>query len=376
VHRVVIAGAGFGGIATAVTLRRLMAPSEVEIVLVDRRAEFMMGLRKTWAILGIAPLEDGRRPLAKLRDIEFVRAEIERIDPAGHALTAGGREIRGDALVIALGARHALDTVPGLAEHGVNVWDAQQVDRAQAALTDLRQGRLAIGIFGMPYSCPPGPFELALLARDRLGPQVEVVVFGPAPMALPVVGAAESAKLERMLEDAGIEFQRQRQVVGVSRAEVAFSSGPPVGFDVLLAVPAHRCPQMLVDAGLAEPGGWVKPSAATLETEHLAVYALGDCTAITLANGLPLPKAGVIAAGQGEAVAARIAAALAGRAPEATYAGDAFCYVETGGGRATQVSGSFYAAPAPAVTISVPTAGQLDDKREFERSRLAAWFGR
>ena len=375
-QRVVIAGAGFGGIATTVALRQAMPRRELEIVLVDRRPDFMMGLRKTWAILGIAPLEDGRRPLTQLRDIAFVQAEIERIDPIGHALTAGGREISGDMLVVALGARHALDAVPGLAEHGINVWDAQQVERAHAAVTDLRQGRLAIGIFGMPYACPPGPFELALLARDRLGPQVEIVVFGPAPIALPVVGPAESAKLEQMLEDAGIEFQRQRQAVGVSAGEVAFSSGPPVGFDVLLAVPAHRCPEMLADAGLAEPGGWVRPNATTLETDHPGVYALGDCTAIILANGLPLPKAGVIAASQGEVVAARIAATLAGHGPTVTYAGDAFCYVETGFGRAAMVSGDFYTDPAPAVAFTEPTAEQFEDKRQFERSYLARWFGR
>jgi len=352
-----------------------MAPTELEIVLIDRRAEFMMGLRKTWAILGIAPLVDGLRPLTQLRDIEFVRAEIERIDPAGHALTAGGREIGGDALVIALGARHALDAVPGLAEHGVNVWDAQQVERAHTALTDLRQGRLAIGIFGMPYACPPGPFELALLARDRLGPNVDISVFGPAPIALPAVGPAESVKLERMLEDAGIEFLRGRQAVSVASDEVSFADGSETAFDVLLAVPPHRCPQVLVDAGLADAGGWVKPDRATLETDHAGVYAVGDSTLITLANGLALPKAGVIAASQGEVVAARIAATLAGRRPTATYAGDAFCYVETGLGRAAMAAGDFYAQPAPAVTISEPTAQQLEDKRRFERSQLAAWFG-
>ena len=38
-------------------------------------------------------------------------------------------------------------------------------------------------------------------------------------------------------------------------------------------------------------------------------------------------------------------------------------------------AGDFYAQPVPAVTISEPTAQQLEDKRQFERSHLAAWFG-
>jgi len=353
----------------------MMSPSEIEIVLVDRRAEFMMGLRKTWAVLGMAPLEDGQRPISKLRDIQFVQAEIERIDPTDHALTAGGREISSDALVVALGARHALDAVPGLAEHGINVWEAQQAQRARAALMEPHLGRLAIGIFGMPYACPPGPFELALLARDRLGPDVHITVFGPAAIALPAVGPVESAKLEGMLAQAGIELLRGREAVSVSSGEVSFADGSATAFDVLFAVPPHRCPQVLVDAGLADAGGWVKPDRATLETSQAGVFAVGDSTLITLANGLALPKAGVIAASQGEVVAARIAATLAGHGPTATYAGNAFCYVETGFGRAAMVSGDFYADPAPAVAFSEPSAQQLEGKRQFERSQLAAWFG-
>src|SRR3989337_1041814 len=80
VHRVIVAGGGFGGIATAVALRRMLGPREFEIVLVDRRADFMMGLRKTWAVLGIAPLADGLRRLDEIRGVDLVQGGIERID--------------------------------------------------------------------------------------------------------------------------------------------------------------------------------------------------------------------------------------------------------------------------------------------------------
>jgi len=63
--RVLILGAGFGGIATAVALRRLA--SDVEVILVDRRTDFVMGLRKTWEVVGDARLADGTRSLRRLR---------------------------------------------------------------------------------------------------------------------------------------------------------------------------------------------------------------------------------------------------------------------------------------------------------------------
>ena len=62
--RTLILGGGFGGIATAVAMRRL-APED-EVVLVDRRSTFTMGLRKNWGIVGAEPLSTGTRSLSRL----------------------------------------------------------------------------------------------------------------------------------------------------------------------------------------------------------------------------------------------------------------------------------------------------------------------
>ena len=104
------------------------------------------------------------------------------------------------------------------------------------------------------------------------------------------------------------------------------------------------------------------------------MYAIGDVTAIPLASGMPLPKAGVFAHAQGEVVAARIADQLAGRAPTATFDGHGMCFLETGHGRATMVRGNFYASP-PDVALAEATEEHLAAKHAFETDRLAAWFG-
>ncbi|MEP6808415.1 MAG: FAD-dependent oxidoreductase [Chloroflexota bacterium] len=376
--RVLILGAGFGGIATAVALREQLPVSD-EVLLVDRRDDFAMGLRKTWAILGISPIAYGTRSLASLagRGITVMQGTVQGIDPARRSATVDGGTIEADALVVALGAEQAMDAIPGLAEHGHNAWDRSHLDQVHGAVDAFRGGRVAVGIFGTPYSCPPAPYELVLLLGDRFdarGIDVQLTVFGPMPIVLPLLGASACVPLDDRLEERGIAFLPSRTATAVTADAVQFGPNEQLPFDLLLAVPPHRCPSVLVESGLAPAGGWVKVDRATLETDHPGVYAIGDATAIPLANGMPLPKAGLFAEKEGEAVAARIAARLRGDTPTATFDGLGACFLEMGGGEASTISGSFFSDP-PAVELSPPSAGLRAEKERFEMDRLARWFG-
>jgi sulfide:quinone oxidoreductase len=376
--RVLVLGAGFGGIATATRLRSLLDRRH-EVVLVDRRSDFVMGLRKTWAIVGAGPVEDGRRDLAGLRarGIDVRTATVEGLDPAARRVQLDGEWLDADAIVVALGAEQVPDAVSGLVEHGINAWDRANAERARDALAALDRGRLLVGVFGTPYACPPGPFELALLAQGAMrtrGADVSVEVFGPMPIALPVVGPAESGKVEALLDGAGIPFHRGTPAISVDAGVVHLADGRDLAFDLLLAVPPHRCPQLLVDAGLAQPGGWVGVDPRTLTTPYPGVSAIGDATAIKLAHGLPLPKAGLFAEAEGYVVAERIAAEVAGREPSATFDGTGLCYAEVGRGEAVEIRAHFYADP-PGADIVGPSADAAIGKAAFETDRLAAWFG-
>ena len=195
------------------------------------------------------------------------------------------------------------------------------------------------------------------------------------PIALPVVGPVESAKVEALLEAAGIPFHRGQPATSVDAGVVHLADGRDLAFDLLLAVPPHRCPQVLVDAGLAQAGGWVEVDPRTLATPFAGVYAIGDATVIKLAHGLPLPKAGLFAEAEGYVVAERVAAELAGREATATFDGTGVCFAETGGGQAVEINARFYADP-PAADILGPSDGAMAGKAAFEADRLAAWFGR
>ncbi len=374
--RVLILGGGFGGVSTAHFLH-LIAP-EHEVILVARDPHFMMGFRKNAAVVGTESMDTARRPLASLQGVRFVEGTITRVDPAARAAEVDGRTLEADALVVGLGAEVVPGAIPGLAEHGHNVYDSAEVPAAAEALASMREGRVAVGIFGAPYTCPPAPYELTLLASEAAaarGARLEFAAFTPQPMSLPVLGRAGCEVIEGLLGLRGIGFTANAKTDRVEDERVVFQDGGEMPFDLLLAVPPHRCPQVLVEARLAEQGGWVRIDPRTLETGVDGVWAVGDCTAVPLATGQPMPKAGVLAEREGRVVAERIVARFNGIEPEATFGGEGACYLEVGGGEAMMVQGRFLAEPAPEVQLTPASPRYLKEKTTYERQRLDEWFG-
>ena len=133
-------------------------------------------------------------------------------------------------------------------------------------------------------------------------------------------------------------------------------------------------PPVVRDAGRTAESGWVSVDRNTMETRFPGVYAIGDVTTIPLPMGLPLPKAGVFAHHQGEAVAQRIAAYIAGKGQPATFDGDGECFIEIGGGKAGLGRGNFYAEPTPAVTLYGPGRYRHIQKILFEKFWMRKWF--
>ncbi len=377
--RVLILGGGFGGIATARRLKERLDPND-EVILVDRRDHFMVGFRKTWALVGESTLEEGQRPLDSLKGlgIRVMRDPVTRIDAEARAATIGGDQIiSADALVVALGAELAPEAVQGFQQYAYNVYDPQDIPRAAQALKDFQGGKLVLGIFGAPYKCPPAPYEMALLINDSLkarGVKANVEVFSPQPMSLPILGAVGCDLIESRLADKGITFLPNHKATAVEAGEVVFANERRP-FDLLFGVPPHRPPAVVRESGLVGNSGWVSVNSRTLEPQFPGVYAIGDVVQIGLANGKPLPKAGVFAEAMGETVAERIAATFSGQEPEATFKGDGGCYLEVGTGQAMMVKGQFLAEPEPEVILTEASAKYFEEKQAFETKRLQTWFG-
>lgn len=379
---VLILGAGVGGLVAANVLRRRL-PRSHRVVLIDREAEHVFQPSLLWLAIGDRRPERIQRPLARLarKGIDVVRAEIEWIDPERRAVQAGGREFTADAMVVSLGAELAPETIPGLAQAGHNLYTLEGAAALRDALARFPGGRVVVLTAAPAYKCPAAPYEAAMLIeydlrRRELRSQAQLDIYAAEPGPMGVAGPHVSAAVRQMVEQKGIGYHPEHQVVSVdaSARRLVFANGSQAEFDLLVYVPPHRAPAVVRAAGLAREGGWVSVNRATFATRFPGVFAIGDVTAVPLAMGKPLPKAGVFAHTQAEVVAANLVAEWTGRGQRRVFDGYGKCFLETGDGRAGLGAGNFYAEPTPDVKLRAPSRWWHWGKVLFERAWLSRWL--
>ncbi|MBM3777420.1 MAG: NAD(P)/FAD-dependent oxidoreductase [Acidimicrobiia bacterium] len=374
---VLVLGAGFGGISAALTLRALTP--EHDVILVDRKTHFMVGFRKTWAMLDLSPLDDGRRPLSTLsrRGITVRHASVDAIEPETCSAVIDGARVQAGALVVGLGVRHAPEKIPGFAEHALNAYALQDLDRVKAALRDFRGGRIVTGVFGEPYQCPPAPYEIAIMTKEYFearGIDTDMTVISPKPLSLWAAGEESSRRMDARMAEFGIAFRGSHKVLSVEPGAVVTDRGR-LACELAFGVPPCVAVDVVRGSSLVGPDGWIPVDTWTLETRFPDVYAVGDCTKVAIGSAGQMPKAGLIAEKQGATVAHRIAERLSGQTPSTVMDGRAVCYVETGRGEGAVIGGDFLAEPEPDIRLSENSREHYTAKHTFEAERLAAWFG-
>lgn len=372
-----ILGGGFGGISTALTLRGLL-PAEHKITLVDRQTHFMVGFRKTWDMLDIAPLGDGMRPLMALSKHGIIvrQANIDKIEPETCSAIIDGERVTADALVVALGVRPSPEKVPGFSQHAINAFALSDLAQTKQALSQFRGGKIIMGVFGMPYQCPPAPYEVAILTKeyfDKRNIEVDITVISPKPMSLWAAGKESSDRLDQRMAEFGIRFLPSHKVLTVEAGAVVTDQGR-LDCDLAFGVPPYVATDVVSQSPLVAADGWIHVDRNTLETNFRNVYAIGDCTKIPVGENGELPKAGLFAEKEGEVAGKRIAARLMGQEPTAVLDGIAVCYVETGRNEAAVIGGDFLAQPSPSIRLSEMTPEYFAGKHDFETSRLKKWF--
>jgi NADH dehydrogenase len=246
--RILILGAGFGGLAAALKLDQQLRPSDdISVLAVDRNND-MLFTPLLWTVANgrtspnnvVVPIRD----FQKGRRFHVLHAEIESIDLDRREVRTSGGSRPYDILVIALGSHTAVPDLPGLREHALPFHtpaDALQlrnhlIDAIEAAhqVDDPveRQEWLTFVVGGAGDT----GIELAAIIHDYIitglfkeypwlaDAPVRVVVVGRAERVLPMSDPRTSHLVRQTLEQEGIEVLTGRSITGVEETAVKTSS--------------------------------------------------------------------------------------------------------------------------------------------------------
>jgi sulfide:quinone oxidoreductase len=372
--RIVILGAGFGGLELATMLSDALG-DDIDVTLIDKNDAFVFGYAKLDVMFGRTTPDAVRLAYRNITKpgVRFLQQTITAIDPDARRVTTDGGLHEADVLVVALGADYDLDATPGLADGGDEFYSVNGAERLREVLPTFSKGRAIVGVCGAPFKCPPAPSEAALLLHDYLsarGVRDECEISFVIPFGSPVPPSPDTSRaLVAAFAERGIEFVPARRVSSLDpgRRVAVLDDGSEMPYDLFLGVPKHRAPNVVIASGMTEDG-YVPVNPKTLETRFPDVYAIGDVATIGV------PKAGVFSEGAARVVAASLIARLRGGEQPGPYDGLGSCYIEFGAGRVGRVDVDFLSGPRPTGIFHEPSDALVREKHHFGSSRRARWF--
>ena len=332
-HRVVIVGAGFGGLWAVKRLKG--AP--VDITLIDQRNHHLFQpLLYQVATASLAPSEVAwpiRSVLHDRKDVTTALGTVAGVDPAAGAVRlAGGGAVPYDTLILATGARHGYfghdeweAAAPGLK----TIEDATAIRSRillafEQAEREADPARLeALLTFAIVGAGPTGvelAGTIADLARDTLPRdfraidtrQTRVLLIEAGPKVLNGYRDSLSDYAKRALEKLGVEVRLNAPVTAIERGAVTFGGQRVAAHTIIwaagvraspaaewLGVKADRNGRIVVESDLAIPG-------------HPDIFAVGDTITVPGPNGAPVPGIAPAAKQEGAFVAETIRRRLSG----------------------------------------------------------------
>src|SRR5215207_571343 len=191
-QQVLILGAGFGGLELATRLSESL-PDQVHVTIVDQNDSFVFGFSKLEILFGRHTREEvscSYRDISR-PGVEFRQERVMSIDPGTRHVVTDGGTYEPDILVVALGADYDPAATPGFVEDGYEYYSVAGAERLGEVLASFSGGRVLLAILGVPFKCPPAPYEGALLLHDSLVDRglrdaTQIQVLSPMDSPIPV----------------------------------------------------------------------------------------------------------------------------------------------------------------------------------------------
>ncbi|MGF6431216.1 NAD(P)/FAD-dependent oxidoreductase [Bradyrhizobium elkanii] len=307
--RLVIIGAGFAGMYSALSAARLreihgVSPEELEITLVAPEPTLVIRPRlyepKPETLT--APLVD----VLKAIDVTYVQGSAETIETKSRTVriaTAKGtrKTLTYDRLVVATGSRLFRPNIPGLAEHGFSVDsldDAIALDKHLQGLAKRPavDGRDTVVVTGGGFTgieaATEMPSRLRKIFGDKAKPRVIIVDRNLA--IAPDMGETSRPVIEDALKKLGIETWLGAGVASLDESGITLSNGEHIETETVIwaagiraapltqQIPSERdnFGRLLVDRHLRVPGVdgvFATGDAARAACDDDGNYALMSC---------------------------------------------------------------------------------------------------
>ena len=356
--RIVVLGAGLGGVIMAYEMKDKMRPSD-ELTVVNLGPTYSFVPSNPWVAVGWREPEAvtvDLEPIFKHRGINLRPEGARRVMASENRIALNdGTFIDYDYLIVATGPDLAFDEVPGLGPEGhtrsiCQVDHAVEAKRAFDALLN-EPGPVVVGAV-QGASCFGPAYEFAFildtaLRQARKRDQVSITFVTPEPyighLGLDGVGDTkgliESAMRERHIKwitnakVAKVEPGRMYVEEVDEASKTAAKHELPFAYSMML--PAFRgVPAVYGIEGLVNPRGFVTVDKHQRNETFPNIFAVGVCVAIPAVGKTPLPvgvpKTGFMIESMVTATAVNIAALLKGEEPRAVASWNAVCLADFG----------------------------------------------
>jgi NADH dehydrogenase len=330
--RIVIVGAGFGGLSAAHSL----AGADADVIVVDRRNyHLFQPLLYQVATAGLSPAQIAspiRAILRQAANISVTLGKVSGIDKDRRVVAIEDREIAYDRLILATGARHSyfgrdewesvapglkkIDDATGIRRRILTAFEnAESADDAEARRRFLTFVVIGGGPTGVEMAGAIAELARVVLRHDfrRIDPtEARIVLVESGPRLLsafpPKLSEAAQASLKKLGVDVrlgapvtqcdfgGVAIGNQR----LETATVVWGAGVTAsGAAHWLDTQRDRIGRVKVEPNLSVPG-------------NPEIFVIGDTAHVQGPNGLPLPGLAPVAKQQGAYVGRALRAQLAG----------------------------------------------------------------
>jgi NADH dehydrogenase len=330
--KVVIVGAGFGGIQAAAALSRVA----VDVIVLDRQNHHcFQPLLYQVATAALSPAEIAwpiRHMLRQQRNATVFMAEVKGVDLAGRSVETSAGPMSYDYLVIATGATHSYfghddwaKFAPGLKR----IEDATRIrrsillafERAELAGNDAERQRLLTfvivggGATGVEMAGAIAEIARQTLANDfrRIDPRnSRIILIEAGPRVIPTLPEDLSRYAERALTRMGVDVRTSTRVISCDAGGVDVDHGRIDASTIIWAAGVVASPAASWLGAAHDRAGRVLVRPDLSVPEHPEVFVIGDAAAVHEDDGEPVPGVAPAAKQMGNYVGRLIAARLAG----------------------------------------------------------------